>query len=426
MSPLSKIKAAMEYVCTKEPLYYALVYELTIRKAKEVPTMGTDGDFLYYNPDFVDSLPEDELRGVILHEVFHCVFLHMWRREKRDPLRWNIAADYAINPMVVESFPIPEGGLIDSKYYGMSAEKIYEQLPKPPKSKKENKDQNENGDKGDKQQGGDSSSGDLKEQEWGDHSKWSCNQEDKEKNKKKESIIDKLTGRKEREKKESAKEKNRQKKLEKKWKKLFEKNILKNYGKLPESMKRLIEKKYYIPTIDWASLVSNILSEDENDYTFSSPDRRFLDASFILPGLYSVDRLKDVVFAYDTSGSITEQQLTQFYVETMNLFNNFSSLQGWVAVCDAYLHVFKKISPQQGVDDFGFIGGGGTDFNPVFDEVEKKGIKPKALFYFTDTYGEFPIKEPDYPVFWLVQTSIGVEPDVFVPFGQVIPFLIKV
>lgn len=383
------IQDAVDLICVKEPFFSSLVMSLKMVEDDTTPTMGTDGENLYYNKKFLESLTTEETCGVLLHETLHCAFSHLWRRGDREHTKWNMATDYAINLIVNESFKLPTGTLLDTKYVGMSAEEIYDELPPSPE-----------------------------QQSWCEKDRWKDNKDQPGK-KGSPSIIDRITGKvpKKGTMSESAKEQ--------KWKRIFEENVAKQYGKAPDSVKRLIEKDYFVPVIDWASLVSQLLSEDTNDYTFAQPDRRFLEADYLLPGLHSVDRLKDVVFAYDTSGSISRQDLHAFYVETMNLFNNFSSLQGWVAICDAYLHSFKPIDNQSSYDEFSFIGGGGTDFNPVFDEIAKKNIRPKALFYFTDTQGDFPSEDPGYPVFWLVRSQVGDNYDPYVPFGTVIKFLPK-
>ena len=380
------IQDAIERVKVKEPLFTAIVMQLEPVKTNHVSTLGTNGEKLMYNQKFLDTLTPDEASAVVLHEVLHCVFQHLWRRKKREAFRWNAAADFAINTIVNETFPLPKGSLLDMKYYGLSAETIYDMLPKT-----------------------------KFVQIWCDKGSW---RGDKQKGKK--GLVAKIKGALSPSKDKTAAE---QKAIEEKWKRLFNKNILKQYGKLPESIRRVIEKEYYVPVIDWSSLVQNLLSEDTNDYSFSVPDRRYLENDFILPDMASVDRLKDVVFAYDTSGSIEEPDLVAFYMETLNLFNNFSSLVGWIAVCDADLHSFEEIHPQMTFPDFQFVGGGGTAFEPVFDKIKKMGIKPKALFYFTDCEGSFPSEDPGYPVFWLVRSYVGRDEQRYVPFGRVIPFL---
>lgn len=397
------IQEAIDTICEKEPLWSSLVTRLKPVEDKEnCPTLGTDGEHLYYNPDFLKKLTKEETCAVVLHEVLHCAFQHQWRKEDRDDLGWNIATDFAINTVVNESFALPKGSLLDMKFYGMSAEEIYDQFPKKGAKGKGNKSKSQGGSEGGKQQG------------WCEKDSW----DDKQKGKSKSGggLLDKFKKKKPRGTMSPAEK-------EAMWKDAFDETFLKNFGKLPDSLKRVIEKSYYVPVIDWSSLVASLLSEDTNDYTFAQPDRRFMDAEYVLPGLHSIDRLKDVVFAYDTSGSISNEDLHSYYEETLNLFSNFSSLQGWIAVCDAYLHSFKEISPQQDFEDFNFMGGGGTDFNPVFDKIKSKDMKPKALFYFTDTEGYFPSEEPEYPVFWLVRSQIGENYPLNVPFGTVIRFL---
>lgn len=398
---MSIVDKTIKRIINKQPFFTSLVLALQPIEEKEIPTLGTDGIKLYYNPDFFNKLTEDEQCAVVLHETLHCSFFHMWRRGSRKPEKWNIATDYAINPMVDENFKLPEGALLDSKYYGLSAETIYDQI----KDKKQ------------------------KSQKWCDKGHWDDKKNGKGKGKS-QGVINKIkkamgVGK-------EAKDEKREKEwaetmgkesTKRKWKELFEKNFLENYGKAPDSIKRVIEKEYYIPTVDWASLVSNILSEDFSDYSFNNPDRRYSGADFVLPGMFSLDKVKDVVFAYDTSGSITPEDLNSYYIETMSLFENFSNLNGWIAVCDAYLHHFSEITHQASFEDFRFTGGGGTNFNPVFEKIKEKGMKPKALFYFTDTYGDFPREDPGYPVYWLVRSQVGEGSDLNVPFGTVVRFL---
>lgn len=397
----------MEFACEHQPLYRPLIMSLKPKKTEtDTETMATDGEYIYWNPKFFDKLTTREAAGVVLHETLHCAHKHLWRRDARDFSKFNVAADYAINPIVVENFPLPKGVLLDMKYANMSAEEIYDALP----LLKKNKNNNGSG------QGG--SGYEKKQQKWGDHSMWNGKPK-----KGKQSLADKILGKNKGE--SEAEMTAKQRRLAQKWKDLFEKYIVKQYGKLPDSLKRIVEKEYYIPVLDWTALVSSLLSEDQNDYSFSQPDRRFLEEDYILPDLYSIDRLKDVVFAYDTSGSVTAEMLRQFYMETLNLFNNFSSLQGHIAVCDWTLKHFTAIDAKDSFDDFNFIGGGGTSFEPVFEEIKRRDMTPKALFYFTDTYGSFP-QDPGYPVFWLVPTEIGAYSEPHVPFGTVIPFTPKI
>jgi len=102
-------------------------------------TMCTNGFNIQYHPDFVLGQSDPAIRFVLCHEILHCVGDHMSRRGSRDPLLWNYACDYAINPILnVEvvggAFEWPSNtdgsrmGLYEEKYVGMKAEDIYDLL----------------------------------------------------------------------------------------------------------------------------------------------------------------------------------------------------------------------------------------------------------------------------------------------------------
>ncbi len=431
------IQETVNAISHKQPFFTQIVKGLKPVEEKDVPTLGTDGDNLYYNPDFFDKLTDSEKCAVVLHETLHCAFFHMWRKDKREQMRWNMATDYAINPMVDENFKLPEGGLLDSKYYGMSAEQIYDALAKN-KTKNQKQKWCDKGHWGDQGKGNGSGQQNQKQGQGKNKKGKGGSGSLMDKMKKAFGIGDKdggkalkealgigKEGRLKKKEEEWAKNLNSQR-VKEKWKRIFNEKIVKEYGNAPASIKRVIEKSYYIPTVDWASLVASILSEDTSDYSFARPDRRYSGMDVVLPGMYSIDNLKDVVFAYDTSGSITDEDLKSYYHETLSLFQNFTNLKGWIGVCDADLHFFGEIEQQSKFEDFHFFGGGGTDFNPVFNKIKEKGLKPKALFYFTDTYGSFPPEEPPYPVFWLVRSYIGDNSTLNVPFGTVIKFMDKI
>ena len=91
--------------------------------------------------------------------------------------------------------------------------------------------------------------------------------------------------------------------------------------------------------------------------------------------------------------------------------------------CDAKVQRVDELDEPEDLEELradinrqgGAPGGGGTDFRPVFEEIEKRGIQPDMLVYLTDTYGSFPTQEPDYPVIW---ASVIKSPRV--PWGDVV------
>ena len=77
----------------RNELYFALRYLDTALSALHFQadpgceTLGTDGGFLYFNPDWLlNAFLNGKVRvnRLYLHEVLHCLFCHLWQGEKRD------------------------------------------------------------------------------------------------------------------------------------------------------------------------------------------------------------------------------------------------------------------------------------------------------------------------------------------------------
>lgn len=70
-----------------------------------------------YNPYFFRSLTSDERQGVIIHELYHVVLLHLLERnvsDRRYSMAWNIGTDLAINSMIGHE-RLPDSALIPGR-----------------------------------------------------------------------------------------------------------------------------------------------------------------------------------------------------------------------------------------------------------------------------------------------------------------------
>ena len=124
-----RIQKARTALVLDHPFFGSLLFRLKGRECRSIQTMATDGLSLYYNPDFVETLNAATLAGTLAHEVMHPALHHHVRRSGRDPKRWNMACDFAINPLLVDAgLNLPEGVLLDNRFRGMSAEQIYNLL----------------------------------------------------------------------------------------------------------------------------------------------------------------------------------------------------------------------------------------------------------------------------------------------------------
>src|SRR5579863_2343287 len=121
-----RVQKARTTLLLDHPFFGTLLFRLGGKASRSVTTMATDGVSLFYNPEFVDTLNAAELAGVLAHEVMHPALQHHTRRGDRSPARWNMACDYAINPILLDAgLTLPKDVLIDSRFRGMSAERIY-------------------------------------------------------------------------------------------------------------------------------------------------------------------------------------------------------------------------------------------------------------------------------------------------------------
>ncbi len=141
---IKDVEKAKAKLVEQSPLYRPYVHEMTPTVYTWlVPTMATDGIRLFINPEFADSLSWLGKIFVLIHEIYHCILMHMERGQGKDPELFNIAADHEINPLIVdttddfdEKFVTDEiKGLYDKKYLNIPVEEIYEDLLKnPPKT----------------------------------------------------------------------------------------------------------------------------------------------------------------------------------------------------------------------------------------------------------------------------------------------------
>ena len=123
-----------------------------------------------------------------------------------------------------------------------------------------------------------------------------------------------------------------------------------------------------------------------------------------------IKHLDNIIIAIDTSGSCGGYVAQRFIRETYNLFNeirdSFEIESIHLIQCDTDIQdekIFTSVDELPLDEEMNMKGFGGTSFIPVFeraDELQKKDNKSiEAVIYFTDGYGEFPDKEPDYPVY---------------------------
>jgi predicted metal-dependent peptidase len=174
----------------------------------------------------------------------------------------------------------------------------------------------------------------------------------------------------------------------------------KNKGNLPGGIERWL-KELRDSQVDWRQIFQNFIGTvmSKTEYNWYPCNRRFIADGFCLPSLYD-KKIGQIVVAFDTSGSIGQRELNQFITELKTIQRFVSEI---ICIsCDAEVHTVVSLSDVDSVKKFVPKGGGGTDFRPVFNYIQKKNINPEVLIYITDGFGTYPERAPFYPVLWVL------------------------
>ena len=123
-----KLSAARTKLVLDKPFIGALVLRLPLVKANPswCDTTATDAKKFYYNENYIDALSVHQVQFVLGHEALHCALSHFSRRHHRNKRRWDVACDYAINPMLIQDGLTPPPGALHSyNFENMTADEIY-------------------------------------------------------------------------------------------------------------------------------------------------------------------------------------------------------------------------------------------------------------------------------------------------------------
>ena len=376
-------------------------------------TMGNDGVKLYYDPKTVDSWSDQELLAVIAHECGHPAFGHFWRREHRDPLLFNIAGDYAINPLLeLEGFTLPKGCLLDHQFDNMASETIYAKLMQ--QAKKNAVCSHCSGGSGQgipinapcSKCGGNGTLDDPKIWE-------QATANNGQPAKGKDAQGQDASGQSDQSQGPTPVPNGPQI-----WRQRVTEAAVaaKLQGKLPGHLASLVDDLLN-PKLNWKELLREYIQAGvKNDYRMFPSSKKYLWFPIYLPAL--AGEYLEIAVAIDTSGSISDKMLAQFASEVTSIAQQFESWKIHLFQCDAQVNGYYELSSDDDADWpkalKEFKGRGGTSFVPVFEHMDKLALGQSVaiLIYLTDLCGTFPTHAPEYPVLW-VSTDDGK-----IPFGS--------
>ena len=334
------------------------------------PTAATNGRDVIYGADYVKSLTDAELRGLILHENKHKLYMHLflWRKlYEEDAMLANQACDYVINLEIkdldkAELFiKLPAGGLIDEKYRGLDSGEVFKLLQQ------------------DKENGKGGAGAPLDEHDW-----------------------------------EGAQE------LDEADKQALAKEIDaairtgallagKQGGDIDRRFEELMQSK-----VDWKEQLREFVSTvcvGKGNSTWAKPNRRWLQQDMYLPSQVS-ESIGSICVGIDTSGSISGEDITKALTELVTICDTCIpervDLLYWdtkvaaheVYFEDGYEGLVRSTRPK---------GGGGTQVQCVPDYIKDKGLKPQCVVVITDGYCSGWGTDWNVPVMWVL---VGNKHDV--------------
>ena len=113
----------------KYPFFGSVVANSNFIAEPAVGTAGTDGKTIYYNPNFIESITDDQQTFIFAHEICHIAFDHIFRSEGKDKDLWNIATDSVVNAFLKQDgLPIVEGGIDIPEAINYDAEEMYKKI----------------------------------------------------------------------------------------------------------------------------------------------------------------------------------------------------------------------------------------------------------------------------------------------------------
>lgn len=367
---MDRIITARVGLLLRHPFFGNMATRLRIAAADEwLPTAAVDGRNLYYNTQFFNAMDNKEIEFVVAHEILHMVFDHLGRREERNPMLYNISADYIVNntltrdrigtkPKIVDCYQ-------DFKYEGWTSEEVYDELFK---------EAEKNGEEFLKQLGEMldehlDMEGDEGEGAPGDNEGKDGNGNNVSKRKPKYS-----------------------KEEMKKIKDEIKENMISaaqsaGAGNVPAGVQRMI-KELTEPKMNWRELLrQQIQSTIKSDYTFSRPSRKGQMSGAILPGMNFADTI-DIAISLDMSGSIGDVQARDFLSEIKGIMDEYKDYNIKLWCFDTKVYNEQDFSADGGDDltDYEIMGGGGTDFDANWKYMKENDINPKKFIMFTDGY----------------------------------------
>jgi len=356
MSSKDKIQKAREKLILEEPYFGTVATTLKLKESYDIKSFESNGKNLIYNPDYIDIVDSEDIEFMLANGAMHSILKHNNRVGSRYVKLWQLATDLTINSILVKNgLSLPLDANFEDRFDGFYAEEVYEILYSEIKDEELSDDETFDDKRSDEVQ--EEIVEDIDELEF------------------LEQLLDKMS----------------------------------RQGTLPKDLKLLIPE-YFSNKIDWRDILYRyIASYAKSTFSFMPPNKKYLYRGIYLPALSS-DLLR-IVIAIDTSGSVDEKLLSIFLSEVQSITQQYPNYEIDIITADSKIQSHEVFLAGENLN-YEITGRGGTDFNIVFEYIDRYVDYPTILLYFTDGYGTFPNSEPSYDTAWITTN------DIEVPFGE--------
>jgi predicted metal-dependent peptidase len=450
-----ELQAARLQLLKKRPYLAALVWSLIPVQKPGLMTMAVDQYFrLYYDPKVVERWSVNELAGVLYHEANHLLRDHSGRLKDFDAQLANIAADLEINDdLAAEHIGLPGGALMPSTFGlpdGLLAEEYYAKLAKNPSpSSSGGTGQGQDGQG--RGQGGQDGDGQGQDQGQNSQDQSGHGRSGQGHNGQGQDSQDNQDGQGRGQGGQADDQDDDQKPMpgagscgscanghRAPWEddapdghgsspdgitkaaaELIRREVAvriaqasQTRGDIPDYLVRWANDKLS-PKVNWrreiATAIRNAVAQVAGavDYTYSKPSKRQGNSKIILPVLRQP--VPDVAVVVDTSGSISDDMLSQALAEVSGVLKSCGSRGVSVLAVDADVHIAKKVFD---VKQLTLAGGGGTDMGVGIQAAMKLKPRPHIIIVLTDGYTPWPDIPPKAKV---IVGLLGDDADMSVP-----------
>ena len=389
-----------------QPFFGSLALRLPIRADASRETLASDGKDIRYAPGWVAETDADRIKTALARVVVACALKHHTRRGERDPERWQQASQLVTHGLLRDAgFVLPPDA---EAWDGLSVEQAYDRLPEPPSGAPAPKaapqsnagggdDGGSSGPSDNAPEGrGDPGAGD------GDPASPASGQAPPSHDPSGTGEVMDAAARRDGGADEADTASAGPAAEEQAWDEAMHQamSLAKAQGKVPGAVEEELGRAHR-SALDWRALLRRHMTDAaRRDYSWSIPNRRFIDGGLYLPSIRS-EGIDTIAVIVDTSGSLPTDTLALFWAEVREVAAELQPgtvvlLQVDAAVQDTAIHSHGNLPEQVAIK-----GRGGTDFRPGFAWLSEQGLRPSCCLYLTDMECDrYPEAEPDYPVIW--------------------------